>query len=114
MSPNVDLRTHISRSFTNRAARRMMKHQMRDQVFISYSHKDGRWLDRLQVYLAPLERRGSIRRWDDTLIAAGQRWEQEIAEALQRTRVAVLMVSADFLASDFISRVELPRLLGAA
>ena len=87
---------------------------MRDQVFISYSHKDARWLDRLQVYLAPLERRGSVRRWDDTLIAPGQRWEQEIADALQRTRVAVLFVSADFLASDFISRVELPRLLGAA
>jgi tetratricopeptide (TPR) repeat protein len=87
---------------------------MRDQVFISYSHKDVRWLDRLQVHLAPLERRGSVRRWDDTLIAPGQRWEREISEALRRARVAVLLVSADFLASDFISRVELPRLLGAA
>ena len=87
---------------------------MRDQVFISYSHQDARWLDRLQVYLAPIERRGAIRRWDDSLIRPGQRWEREIAEALDRTRVAVLLVSADFLASDFIHRVELPRLLGAA
>ena len=87
---------------------------MRDQVFISYSHRDAHWLDRLQVYLAPLERRGGVRRWDDTLIAPGQRWEREITEALQRARVAVLLVSAEFLASDFISRVELPSLLGAA
>jgi tetratricopeptide (TPR) repeat protein len=87
---------------------------LRDQVFISYSHRDAHWLDRLQVYLAPLERRGSVRRWDDTLIASGQRWEREITEALQRARVAVLLVSAEFLASDFISRVELPNLLGAA
>ena len=87
---------------------------MRDQVFISYSHKDARWLERLQVYLAPLERRGRIRRWDDTLIKPGQLWESEIGSALERTRVAILLVSADFLASDFIARVELPRLRGVA
>ncbi len=86
---------------------------MRDQVFISYSHRDARWLERLRVYLAPLERRGRIRRWDDTRITPGQRWEREISTALERTRVAILLVSADFLASDFIARVELPRLLGA-
>jgi tetratricopeptide (TPR) repeat protein len=92
----------------------MLKTCMRDQVFISYSHRDSSWLERLQVYLAPIERRGGIRRWDDTLIAPGHRWEREIEAALKRTRVAILLVSAEFLASDFISRVELPRLLGAA
>ena len=87
---------------------------MRDQVFISCSHRDSRWLERLQIYLAPIERRGGIHRWDDTLIAPGHRWEREIEAALERTRVAILLVSAEFLASDFIARVELPRLLGAA
>ena len=52
---------------------------MRDQVFISYSHRDARWLERLQVYLAPLGRRGRIRRWDDTLITPVQQWERETA-----------------------------------
>lgn len=87
---------------------------MRDLVFISYSHSDAAWLNRLQVYLAPLEQRGRVRRWDDTLIAPGRLWEREIATALESTRIAILLVSAKFLASDFISRVELPQLLGAA
>jgi len=83
----------------------------RRKVFISYSHSDSRWLDRLRVHLAPIEREGTLDLWDDTRIAAGQRWEEALRDALETAKVIVLLVSADFLASDFIIEGELPALL---
>lgn len=84
------------------------------KVFISYSHKDFKWLDRLRVHLKPVEREGIIDLWDDTKIAAGAQWKEAILEALETARVAIILVSADFLASDFISEYELPMLLSRA
>jgi FtsZ-binding cell division protein ZapB len=83
-------------------------------VFVSYSHRDREWLDRLRVHLKPLERNGTLGVWDDTRIAAGQAWHDEIRRALDAAAVAVLLISADFLASDFIAGEELPPLLAAA
>ncbi len=86
----------------------------RTQVFVSYSHRDKKWLERLQVHLTPLQRSGAIDLWDDTRVSAGDVWRREMAQALAATRVAILLVSADFLASDFIAESELPSLLAAA
>lgn len=83
-------------------------------VFISYSHADRKWLQRLQVHVRPLERLGTITPWDDTRIKAGSHWREEIEKELDHARVAVLLVSADFLASEFITTNEVPRLLVAA
>ncbi len=84
------------------------------KVFICYSHKDVKWLEQLHVHLKPLERRGIIDRWDDTKIPAGTIWREVIENAIEAATVAVTLVSADFLASDFISKYELPTLLSRA
>lgn len=83
-------------------------------LVVSYSHADRKWRDELRKFLAPLVRQKRIRIWDDTAIDAGEQWRDEIKRVLGVANVAVLLMSADFLASDFISQQELPLLVDRA
>jgi TIR domain-containing protein len=83
-------------------------------VFIGYSHKDKRFLNELRTHLAQHVRSGVVNAWDDTMILPGVQWREEITNALQSAKVAILLVSADFLASDFVARKEIPALLKSA
>ena len=80
-------------------------------VFISYSQKDEEWKDRLRPHLGVLEQVGHITIWDDRRIDAGATWYDEIRQAMERAAVAVCLISADYLASNFCVKEEIPYLL---
>ncbi len=86
----------------------------RNLVFVSYSHRDKEWLERLQKTLKPSLRQKIFTLWDDTKIEAGDKWREKIQRALDRAVVAVLLVSIEFLNSDFIADNELLPLIEKA
>ncbi|MGH9769549.1 MAG: toll/interleukin-1 receptor domain-containing protein, partial [Blastocatellia bacterium] len=80
-------------------------------VFISYSHKDEIWKDRLLPQLKALEQAGRVTVWNDRKIDGGDKWYPEIKEAMGRARVAVCLITPDYLASHFCVKEEVPYLL---
>jgi len=84
----------------------------RHKVFVSYNQANRQMLDRMKKHFVLFE--DKIDFWDDSRILPGQKWQEEIEKAMTDVKVALLLVDADFFASEFISTKELPRLLKAA
>ena len=84
----------------------------RNKVFVSYCHLDKNYLIDVQRHFKPFL--NLIDYWDDSLIMPGQKWKEEIKDAISKTKVAILLISTDFLGSEFIVTNELPPLLSAA
>lgn len=78
-------------------------------VFYSYSHKDEKFREELETHLSLMRRKGLIWPWHDREITAGEDWKGNIEEALERADIILLLVSADFLASDYCYDVEMQR-----
>ncbi|WP_089945404.1 toll/interleukin-1 receptor domain-containing protein [Candidatus Entotheonella palauensis] len=85
----------------------------RDKVFISYSHQDHDFFEAFRKYLTLEVLSSSLQLWSDQEIRPSQNWHEEIQLALERTAVAVLLVSQDFLVSTYIRQDELPYLVKA-
>src|SRR5687768_16289770 len=83
----------------------------RPTVFISYSHKDELEKDKLVSHLGVLQSAGLISLWSDQEIGAGADWEQALSQAMSQAKVAILLISANYLTSDFILGKEIPALL---
>ena len=80
-------------------------------VFISYSHKDEQEKEALLSHLKVLQHANLLDVWSDDRIRAGGDWEADINQTIEQASVAVLLISANFLTSDFILSKEVPKLL---
>ena len=82
-----------------------------NKIFISYSHQDETWKDRLQKALKVLELEGYFKVWEDRQIKPGDDWQLVIERELNQFDVGIMLISNDFLTSNFIRTKEIPALL---
>lgn len=78
-------------------------------VFFSYSHRDENLRDEMEIHLAMLKKQGFIKTWHDRRIMAGEEFGQAISKNLEEADIILLLVSPDFLASDYCYDVEMQR-----
>jgi len=79
------------------------------KLFYSYVHKDERWRKRIETHLSMLQRQGFIAGWHDRNISAGAAWASEIDTHLTSADIILLLISPDFLASEYCYSVEMTR-----
>lgn len=81
------------------------------EVFFSYAREDGALRDKLANHLKLLERQGTIQSWHDRQILAGTEWQEQIHHHLETAQIILLLISSDFLASDYCYNIEMQRAL---
>jgi formylglycine-generating enzyme required for sulfatase activity len=79
------------------------------RLFISYAHKDNLSRQELETHLSLLKKQGLVKIWSDQAIEPGQEWEQSIHDGLEAAEIILLLISPDFLASEYIYDKELKR-----
>ncbi len=96
---------------TRRRERTMDTQRQAVRLFYSYSHKDETLRNELETHLKLLQRQGLLETWHDRQIEAGAEWKQKIDDNLERADIILLLVSADFIASDYCYEKEMGRAL---
>src|SRR5260221_6440409 len=79
------------------------------KIFFCYARKDASLLEKLKTHLSPLRQRDIIDVWHDRDISAGAEWEQEIKEHLNAAQIILLLVSSDFIDSNYCYSIEMER-----
>src|SRR2546428_56139 len=79
------------------------------EIFCCYARKDHSLLNELRIHLIPLKRQGLITLWADTDIDAGIEWEKEIEKHLETAQIILLLISPEFIASDYCYSIEMKR-----
>jgi len=77
------------------------------KIFFSYSKRDREYLEELHRHLSPLRRQGKVQPWDDGDMRAGEEWDREIKRELYNADIILLLVSANFLSTDYVWDVEI-------
>jgi hypothetical protein len=80
-------------------------------LFYSYAREDGSLREQLEKHLRMLRRQGLISEWYDRQIVAGEKWSKQLNEHLETASVILLLISSDFLASDYCYDLEMQRAL---
>lgn len=80
-------------------------------VFISYSHSDEREKNKLVSHLGVLQGHGLVSLWSDDVVGPGGDWKTELDKVIAHAKIAVLLITANFLNSEFILQAEVPELL---
>jgi hypothetical protein len=79
------------------------------KLFISYSHQDEKYKDQLTTHLTVLKRRGIVKEWHDRKLVAGAEWDKSIKQELLDSDIILLLISADFLASNYCYDIEIKK-----
>lgn len=84
---------------------------MATKIFCSYSHVDEELCRKLVQHLAPLQRQGLVECWTDRRIVGGEDWNKAIHAALETSDIVLLLISSDFLSSEYCIGMEVKRAL---
>ena len=82
---------------------------MATKLFFCYAHEDELLLQKLKAHLRPLQRQGLLDLWYDREISAGTEWEREISQHLNTAQIILLLISPDFMDSDYCYSIEMKR-----
>jgi TIR domain/WD domain, G-beta repeat len=104
-----EVRYNEARRWREETAQEARDAFMSVSIFFCYAHEDEELLNKLKRHLWPLQRQGLIAVWHDRDISAGTEWEQEISQHLNAAQIILLLVSPDFMYSDYCYGVEMKR-----